>query len=711
MKNDEYNSGKPSSDKTTISNYEFGNTQKTEYSFFSGNKIDIKDEINDNHVSNNINNPNAEEESAKYNKNSSSSKKTTKNNVDTTKTSNGGNGLAFLTGGTVVAVTTIITVAIVAGKVNYPKFEPGIREITYSFDLNETNDSDYYLEIGNDYLPYYYSTYIEPGHNEGTLTDLVPNTEYDIAIKGFAHNKNRVEVDLHPEERIIYSTKVKTLPDDTPAKYSFDDFYLNPEVNYDDGIISITMQYTDPEDLISNITLYLEDLDSGTSTRIELPKSLDNIAVRLYEYLQDFNFEDNFNYALMYDAEEETHTFIQGEIQFVNVTPSEESYIHGILSDFALDYSTGNFIFALDCNNAGGGIISEIYLDIQVYDENDTAYYGKYSIDEFTDSSYMYSVNLYNDNIETEHPDYLISEDVLENQAKTILTISYLEREEPLSISLETHLSDTRTSGFLQFYLVPNMVTDEDSMYLIPLTYEWIDEKNKYAPDEFVISFEQYDEDLSKPVTEGVSTNFLYIPQGYQYVDMMEVMTNLTIVDEDNPQGRQPQEGDSLKYTVYAMTKNQEYEPIYTDVYQLGYNLYDAIYGGYDLDQSIIDGCLTLNLVSSNNSGTYSRYYIKGTLQEDTSIMFYLEFDYLIGNYEQSVRLSYVNAYLEIEDDRDSSNPIKETKFTEDEWTAFVEEYFNESHKFTLEFVGSNRECTQIDSGLISSEYIIIYTL
>ena len=68
MKNDEYNSGKPSSGKTTASNYEFGNTQKTEYSFFSGNKIDIKDEINDNHVSNNINNPNAEEESAKYNK-------------------------------------------------------------------------------------------------------------------------------------------------------------------------------------------------------------------------------------------------------------------------------------------------------------------------------------------------------------------------------------------------------------------------------------------------------------------------------------------------------------------------------------------------------------------------------------------------------------------------------------------------------------------
>jgi len=715
MKNDEYNSGQPSSGKTTTSNYEFGNTQKTEYSFFTGNKIDIKDEINDNHVSNNINNPNAEEESAKYNKTQASKKTTTKKTTSISTTTKGGsNALAILTGGVVVSVATVITVAVVTGKVNYPKFEAGIHEISYSFDLNETNDSYYYIFAQNLDIEYYYQYYLEPGHNEGVFEELEPDTEYDISVLGITRSIEQAELDVAPVERLIFSTTVRTLPDEHPARYSFNNFEINPEVNFDDGIVYMQMDYDDPNDLIKEINLYLEDTTSGSSVNIPLDKTLDQISFNLYERLVDFSFENPFIYSLSYMVGDESFDFIESEaIEFVN-TSTRESYINGIIGDNAVDYGTGEFIFMLDCYNAHDGTIKDIYLNVEIYSETGEPTYGKYVIGEFVDSQYTYSINLYRDNVDEEHERNVIDASVLESQSKTILTLTYLQNGEEQSIADEVILSDTRYSGLTAFNLDPSIVSDEEVEYYVPLSFEFLDEKSKYMTDDFIISFDVNDGNIDEPVSDGVPCSFLYIPEGYQFVDITPVMTNLSINvsgEGSSEDGRPLQEGDELKYTVYVKTREEEYEAIYTSVTEIAYNSYDRIYGGYVLDNTIVDGCMMLNLVAANYNSTYSEFYIEGILNEDESVRFYINFDYFLSNEAQSISITGDRAYKEIEDNTDPENPIKGTEYTSDEWSVFAENYFNEGHKFTLNLVGTDRGHTTIDRGLISTNFVIDFTL
>ena len=43
--------------------------------------------------------------------------------------------------------------------------------------------------------------------------------------------------------------------------------------------------------------------------------------------------------------------------------------------------------------------------------------------------------------------------------------------------------------------------------------------------------------------------------------------------------------------------------------------------------------------------------------------------------------------------------------------SVFAENYFNEGHKFTLNLVGTDREHTTIDRGLISTNFVIDFTL
>ena len=819
MKNDEYNSSRPSGTKTSGVNYEFGNTQNNEYSFVTGNKINIKDEINDNHEANNINNKNAEEESAKYNKTQASKKTTTKKTSTTSNGTNGGsNALTILTGGVVVSVATIITVAVVTGKVNYPKFEAGIHEISYSFDLNETNDSSYYIFAQNMDIKYYYQYDLEPGHNEGVFEELEPDTEYDISVLGINYSKGQVELDVEPVERLIFSTTIRTLPDEHPARYSFNSFEINPEVNFDEGVISMSMDYIDPDDQITNVILSIQDTVSETSADIELQKSLDIINVNLYEYLVDFNFEDSFFYTLSYEVNGEIYVFEEAQIQFINVSPSEysfnrfylnpevnfeegiitcqmdyddpndmiseinlyledttsgssvnipldktldqisfnlyerlvdfsfenpfiyslsymvgdesfdfieseaiefvnrstrESYINGIISDNAVDYGTGEFMFMLDCYNAGDGVIEDIYLNVEVYSETGESTYGKYVIEEFVDYEYTYSINLYRDNIDEEHERNVIDASVLESQFKTILTLTYLQNGEEQSIADEVILSDTRFSGLTSFSLDPSIVSDEEVEFYVPLSFEFLDEKSKYMTDEFLISFDVNDGNMDEPVTGGVTCSFLYIPEGYQFVDLAEVMTGLSInVGTESSEDYRPlQEGDELKYTVYARTREEEYEAIYTSVTEIAYNSYDQIYGGYVLDNTIADGCMMLNLVAANYNFTYSEFYIEGILNEDESVRFYINFDYFLSLEAQSISITGDRTYKEIEDNTDPENPIKGTQYTSDEWSVFAENYFNEGHKFTLNLVGTDREHTTIDRGLISTNFVIDFTL
>ena len=55
MKSDEFNKVRITNEKHGFANYEFGHTQSSEYTFFSDNKINIKNEINDNPASNSHN--------------------------------------------------------------------------------------------------------------------------------------------------------------------------------------------------------------------------------------------------------------------------------------------------------------------------------------------------------------------------------------------------------------------------------------------------------------------------------------------------------------------------------------------------------------------------------------------------------------------------------------------------------------------------------
>lgn len=238
MKRDEFNNVKITNERHGFSFSEFGFTQKNESTSFKDNKINIRDEINDNPTSNAHNNRKTEQrkkeedqlreqltksstsssESASPSSSSgASSSSSTSSVTGGTAASSGAASAASAASATaatvasvsVVAVTTISTIVginvYIRANVKMKTLETTPVSLIYNLDLNDAGDNKYIITVDNKENNYYSYQDLKEGENEGTFEELTPESKYTVSV-----------IDVTEDNFAIYTNVVETLKKEEP---------------------------------------------------------------------------------------------------------------------------------------------------------------------------------------------------------------------------------------------------------------------------------------------------------------------------------------------------------------------------------------------------------------------------------------------------------------------------------------------------------------
>lgn len=231
MRDEEFNYIEIKNEREGFSSFEFGRTQNNELTSFSDNKNNIKDELNDNPVSNN-------ENKKKENKRREERKEETKGTNNESKESSGGSssnsssgtssassagGIGAVGAAVAAAVSVAIGIVSVGAGPSSPEVDkviltPHETSINCAFDIFN-NDSlvKYKVELYNDGIDAHFENDSQIGHNELEFTDLASSTEYTFEI--FRGNPNEQQEYTYES---IYSEMVSTLEYTGSIVLSFD---------------------------------------------------------------------------------------------------------------------------------------------------------------------------------------------------------------------------------------------------------------------------------------------------------------------------------------------------------------------------------------------------------------------------------------------------------------------------------------------------------
>lgn len=195
MRNDEFNELKIINEGENF-NFEFGPTQDSESTSYQDNSDAIRDEVNDNPISNGSKRP--KENKRKENNNN--------NRMGKGGSNPGGPSLASsvstAAGAALVSVVTISTLvginAFFNAKCEMHHVEPTSNSIAYELDLTDINQDECIIQLEKgDYID---KKPLQEGKNAGEFTDLTPLTEYVISV-----------VDVTYNHFVLYEDKIFTM--------------------------------------------------------------------------------------------------------------------------------------------------------------------------------------------------------------------------------------------------------------------------------------------------------------------------------------------------------------------------------------------------------------------------------------------------------------------------------------------------------------------
>ena len=242
MAKDEYNSLTVNNEQDGFASFEFSKIQNIETSSFSDNKLEIKDEINENVAFNNENVDEEEKEERTKEKvkekylrdslsggsetaSSASSASATTSAAAASSAAATASSVAATVGAVVVAVPSIITAVaatVLSTKIllDRTRFNATQTEISYeiALEVDAEDDRIFDVRLSNRLLQYNDSKSIIEGDNSGTFTNLTPDTEYEVTVIGYKVVGDTTTVD-NPDAfqlidgDILYETKVSTAPD------------------------------------------------------------------------------------------------------------------------------------------------------------------------------------------------------------------------------------------------------------------------------------------------------------------------------------------------------------------------------------------------------------------------------------------------------------------------------------------------------------------
>ena len=272
MKNDEFNSLKITND-FEVSNREFGQLPKVEFSFHRDNEIKIDDSANKNKTLNEQIEGNADlgetDKLEKFDKtetfsSASSSSSSASTTAQAASTSAATAATSVATAASVIAVASVSVVAGMSVMSNqnatcrWTEFYVQGDRLEYGLVLENNEEDNFIIEVSNE--EYLKSNKLERGENWGSFENLSVNQVYAIVVKEDVYG-GKILVDE------TFTTKIES---------RFDGFYFDKTANFEDGTFTVTLNYVDEENKFSDFVFYLEDVSRQVETR-KLYANNDNI--------------------------------------------------------------------------------------------------------------------------------------------------------------------------------------------------------------------------------------------------------------------------------------------------------------------------------------------------------------------------------------------------------------------------------------------------
>ena len=271
MKIDEFNVEKIVNEEDGLS-FEFGSTQDAEFTSYSDNSDNLRDEVNDNPTSNETKRQKKKEKQRKKEESSKKESNQSNNQSPESTISSSTATVSTIVGASLVSVATLSTLVGVNlffnGKCQMNHVESTTNAIVYELDLTDINEDKCIIRLeGTDYTDI---QELKEGNNTGEFLDLTPSTRYRVSVVDITYNNYLLYEDYvstqdeEPiltftvtfitdggstiESQTINSGETVTRPDD-PSKehYTFAGWYSDS---------SYTQEYDFNEPVTGDISIY-----------------------------------------------------------------------------------------------------------------------------------------------------------------------------------------------------------------------------------------------------------------------------------------------------------------------------------------------------------------------------------------------------------------------------------------------------------------------
>ena len=680
--NDEFNKVTVNNDGRTPS-FEFGNTQKIEYSSYQENKSVVnRDELN---KSENVNNENVKVEQSQTNntevvkkvvQTTSETGVTTTSGIASTATTASASIGHVVVGAAVVAVTTVATVAGINvisrnnASVTFDTISIGETSLIYYLELKDSEGDPFSIFVENDL--YSASKPLEEGFNEGYFDDLTNNTRYRLYIQEQNDNK-----------KVIYDTYFVTGEEETLPESEVFEVTFSSTANYMDYSFDVTLNYADERNVLSDFKLTITDLENSSKSKVfDLEKTtevqhIDGLADDETVLLDVRN--SSFKYRLDYVNNGSPKSLESDQIIKFDDNSGHTSEFRGVdISDYA-NFDTFTFDVTLDVVDDFGYYSSFVIYMTNIKEEPAENEYtvelrlgmieGPQTFDYSElnpEEPDLLGSKEFKFVLEYDYKDETISEDL--GQKKFINSAATMEapiiNEFADFATLEFEVTLTFTDEFsqidsIQLYMVSQNTSTEA---MIPLDH---------TLDTQTIEYDNYN--LVNPYilrTEMFDFTLIYNQKGKEMERLY--VNDVSFSDKEE---REP----SLSLTIQNDADFVEYSfNINVDLYDPFHNITNAMLtlvsgmDAYDFELDIVDGEQTISCVDEddsyiidmvNGSFTYIvTYYTDGNLNQynnDDTFQFY-DYDYnpaMQGGavYEQAnffnntiyVKYDYVDVYNE----------------------------------------------------------------
>ena len=494
MRNDEFNHVEI---KNNYSGFEYGKIPGLETSPFKGNPSlnNGNSNANSTETINNVREKNALLGKSKTGSSNSSSEKTNTQKLKEVAnvSSSMGTGAA-VTGGALVAVTSIATIVGInvlgSTKAKFSYIEASEHVIEYGLSIESpTENLKYFVYLsGDNKTETNEVTFEEENFTWGAFENLKEDTEYTISVKtgdvvpvpvpiSFYSSDEPIEEQTEEKtsssEELVYEYKIRTLkePEPEPEPAVLNSFIFDKSASFLTNTFEVSFTYFDPRDEMDNFVFTLTSPD-GAMRDYPLQKTTE--IQTLYGDSNennvpsfDFTLGLEFDYQFKYDILDRTYLYEEGKVTFTDNTNSKQEF-RGVTLDTDADFLQKCIYVTLNMDNELGH-----FSDFQF--TLNSIVYGPivFDLETTTRKQALYIRNGVQPANGSDIGDFTLEDNVF------TYSLTYKNRGETVTVTSENEVTFTDISGAVQEFR--NITIHSDANFLTKTIYVTLDMDNDYV--------------------------------------------------------------------------------------------------------------------------------------------------------------------------------------------------------------------------------------